>query len=98
LQAEITFSITAGVNRNNIQAGKDIERLRIERALAVLQYSVSRCREEDVRYGTGVLAALEFLAMRADEQWPFEQFRGALANAGMDTTQPEARGKCLMPR
>ncbi len=40
--------------------------------------------------GTGVFAALEFLALRADEQWPFEQFRGALANAGMDTTKLES--------
>jgi len=82
-------------DRNNSQAGKDIERLRIERALARLEEAVSRCREEDVRYGLGVSEALEFLALRADEQWPFEQFRGALANAGMETTKPEARWQLL---
>ena len=83
------------MNRDNSQAGKDVERRRIERALARLEEAVSRCREEDVRDGTGVLAALEFLALRADEQWPFEQFRKALANPGMDGPKPEARWQVL---
>ena len=83
------------MNRDNSQASKDVERRRIDRALAQLEEAVSRCREEDVRYGLGVFEALEFLALRANEQWPFEQFRGALANAGMDTTKPEARWQLL---
>jgi hypothetical protein len=83
------------MNQADSQAGKDVERRRIERALTRLDDAVRRCREEDVRYGLGVYAALEFLALRADEQWPFEQFRGALANAGMDTTKPEARWQML---
>jgi hypothetical protein len=101
LKPEIIFSTTGygatdvSMNQDNSQAGKDVERRRIEQALARLEEAVSRCREEDVRDGTGVLAALEFLALRADEQWPFEQFRGALANAGMDTTKPEARWQVL---
>ena len=61
------------MNRNNNQAGKDIERLRIDQALAQLEDAVSRCREEDVRDGSGVLVALEFLALH--KQWPFEQFQ-----------------------
>jgi len=48
-----------------------------------------------VRYDLGVSAALSFLERHADEQWPFEQFRGALADAGMDTTKPEARWQVL---
>ena len=61
------------MNRDNGQASKDVERRRIERALARLEEAVSRCREEDVRDGTRVLAALEVLALHAREQWPFEQ-------------------------
>ena len=37
-----------------------------------------------MRDGSGVLAALEFLALHAREQWPFEQFRKALADSSMD--------------
>ena len=55
------------MNRDNSQASKDVERRGIERALAWLEEAVSRCREEDVRYGLGVFEALEFLALRADE-------------------------------
>ena len=40
----------------------------IERSLAVLEKAVSRCREEDLRNGTGVLVALEFLALYTDKQ------------------------------
>jgi hypothetical protein len=61
--------------RPNPQA---LERSRIERALAGIEDAVRRCREEDVRYSAGVLAALSFLERRADERWPFEQFRKAL--------------------
>ncbi len=63
------------MNRDNGQASKDVERRRIKRALARLEEAVSRCREEDVRDGTRVLAALEFLALHAREQWPFEQLK-----------------------
>ena len=48
-----------------------------------------------MRYGTGVFAALDFLALRADEQWPFEQFRKALEDSGMERTKPEARWQIL---
>ena len=83
------------MNRDNSQAAKDVERRRIDRALAWLEEAVSRCREEDMRDGTGVLAALEFLALRADEQWPFEQVQNALADPGMDGPKPEARWQML---
>ena len=59
------------MNRDNSQASEDIERRQIDRALAALEEAVSRCREEDVRDGTGVLAALELLALYAREQWSF---------------------------
>jgi len=74
---------------------KDLERSRVERCLAGLEDAVSRCRQEDVRYGTGLYAALSFLEMKADEKWPFEQFRKALEDPGMDGTKPEARWQVL---
>lgn len=46
-------------------------------ALAVLTDALERCRDEDMRTPQ-VTAALDFLAVRADRQWPFEQFRKAL--------------------
>jgi len=55
------------MNQSDSQAGKDVERRQIDRALARLEEAVSRCREEDVRDGIGVFAALEFLALRGDE-------------------------------
>ena len=95
MNPEITFIITASVNRDDRQAAKDIERRRIDRALAALEDAVGRCREKDVRYGLGVSAALSFLALHADEQWPFEQFQNALADPGMDGPKPEARWQML---
>ena len=91
LNREISFSITASVSRDNRQTRKDIERRRIDRALAALEEAVSRCREQDVRYGLGISAALSYLALQADERWPFEQFQKALADAGIDGPKPEAR-------
>ena len=79
------------------QTAKDLKRRRVDRALAALEEAVSRCREEDMRDGSGVLAALEFLALHAREQWPFEQFRKALADPSMDGSRKPA-GKCSMRR
>ena len=98
LKPEIIFSTTGygyDMNRDNSQASKDVERRQIDRALAALEEAVSRCREEDVRDRTGVLAALEFLALHAREQWLFEQFRKALADPSMDGPKPEARWQLL---
>jgi len=81
--------------RPNHPTPEELERSRIDRALAGLEDAVCRCREEDVRYGIGVSAALSFLERRADEQWPFEQFRKALDDPGMDGTKPEARWQML---
>jgi hypothetical protein len=86
LKTEIIFSITARVPNT---------RAKIAQALAVLEDAHSRCREQDVRQLQGVSAALEFLAQHANEQWPFEQFREALEDAGMDTTKPESRWQLL---
>jgi hypothetical protein len=83
------------MNRATRPTRKDLERSRIERCLAGLEDAVNRCRTEDVRYGTGVSAALQFLEMQADEKWPFEQFREALEDPGMDGTKPEARWQVL---
>ena len=83
------------MNHSNRPTRKDLERSRIERALAALEDAVSRCRTEDVRYGAGLSAALQFLEMQAQEKWPFEQFRKALEDPGMEGTKPEARWQML---
>jgi hypothetical protein len=36
-----------------------------------------------------------FLELRADQKWPFEQFRKALEDPGMEGTKPEARWQML---
>jgi hypothetical protein len=77
------------VSHDNRQTATDLKRRRIDRALVALEEALRRCREEDVRYGLGVSAALSFLERHTDEQWPFEQFRGALADPGMNGTKPE---------
>jgi hypothetical protein len=74
---------------------EELERSKIDRALAGLEDALRRCRAEDVRYGTGISAALSFLEFRANEKWPFEQFRKALEDPGMDGTKPEARWQML---
>jgi hypothetical protein len=79
----------------NQHSHEELERSRIDRALAGLEDAVRRCREEDVRYGTGISAALSFLERCADEKWPFEQFRKALEDPGMEGTKPEARWQML---
>jgi len=83
------------MNRSNRATRKDLERSRIDRALAGLEDALNRCRKEDVRYTTGVEAPLQFLEMQADEKWPFEQFRKTLEDPGMDGTKPEAHWQVL---
>src|SRR2546426_4449223 len=83
------------MTQHSHRSREDLERSRIERPLAGLEDAVRRCRTEDVRYGTGISAALSFLELRADEKWPFEQFRKALEDPGMDGTKPEARWQML---
>jgi hypothetical protein len=83
------------MNHHNHRSREELDRRRIDRALAGLEDAVRRCRDEDVRYGTGISAALSFLELRADEKWPFEQFRQALEDPGMDGTKPEVRWQTL---
>jgi len=83
------------MNQHSHRSQEELDRRRIDLALAGLEDAVRRCRDEDVRYGTGVSAALSFLELRADEQWPFEQFRKALEDPWMDGTTPEARWEIL---
>ena len=49
----------------------------MDAAMAVLMDALARCRNEDMRTAE-VTAALDFLAARADQQWPFNQFWKAL--------------------
>ena len=83
------------MNQRGHRSRIEEEERRIDRALAGLEDAVRRCREEDVRYGTGISAALSFLERCADEKWPFEQFRKALEDPGMEGTKPEARWQML---
>ena len=48
-----------------------------------------------MRYGTGISAALSFLELRADEKWPFEQFRKALEDAGWRELRRKPAGEIL---
>jgi hypothetical protein len=58
-------------------------------ALDMLVDALDRCRDEDM--GTArVFAALDFLQLRADQKWPFDQFRRAL-----DTDNEEGRWQNL---
>ena len=86
------------MNRGDSQASRDVDRRRIERALARLEEAVSRYREEDVRDRTGVLASLEFLALHACEQWPFEQFLKALGTREWTDQSRKPAGTCSMRR
>jgi hypothetical protein len=83
------------MSRPNHRSREELERRRIDRALAGLEDAVRRCRDEDVRHGTGVSAALSFLELRADEKSPFEQFRKAIEDPGMEGTKQEARWQVL---
>jgi len=74
----------------------DLERSQIERALARIEDALRRCRTEDVRYGMGIAATLDFLELRSDEKWPFKQFRDALEGFdARDQLKAEARWQVL---
>jgi hypothetical protein len=83
------------MNQHSHRGREEQERRRIDRALAGLEDAVRRCREEDVKYGTGISAALSYLERLTNEKWPFEQFRKALEDPGMDGSKPEARWQML---
>jgi hypothetical protein len=74
---------------------EELEQGRIDRCLAALEDALRRCRTEDIRYGTGIAAALDFLALHASEKWPFEQFRQALEDFSLDELKAEARWQTL---
>jgi hypothetical protein len=78
-----------------MKSEEELERSRIDRCLAALDDALQRCRTEDVRYGLGISAALDFLELRATEKWPFEQFRKALEDFSPDGVNAEARWQLL---
>ncbi len=80
--------------RPNHPTREELERSRIDRCLAGLEDAVNHCRTEDIRDGA-VYAALGFLERCADEKWPFEQFRKALEDCGVEGPKPEARWQML---
>ena len=57
--------------------------------LAVLQDALDRCRKQDMRT-PDVFAALDFLQARANQKWPFEQFR-----RGLESRDAERRWQVL---
>jgi hypothetical protein len=74
---------------------EQLERSRIDRCLTALDDALLRCRTEDVRYGLGIAAALDFLELRASEKWPFEQFRKVLEDFSPEGVKAEARWQML---
>ncbi len=74
------------------------DRLGKRDALAVLEDTLNRCSDEDMR-SAQVFAALDYLEGKTPRNWPFEQFRRALnieraedrwqtANAAMNGSRP----------
>jgi hypothetical protein len=51
--------------------------LSIDSSVTLLEQALAHCRQEDIRTAE-VYAALDFLAARVEQKWPFEQFREAL--------------------
>ena len=71
-----------------------VEMRKVEDSIAVLEHARARCRTEDVRIAE-VYAALDYLAARAEQNWPFQQFRKALDENGTEGTQAEGRWQVL---
>jgi len=82
----IIFSVVEWDRRNTLRW--------IERALAILEDALVRCRDEDIRTPQ-IYAALKFLEQHAARKWPFEQFREALENDGSEGWQAEGRYQTL---
>jgi len=55
----------------------ELEKRKMERAIAVLEDVLNRCRREDMRMPE-VFAALGFLEPCVSSKWPFDQFRKSL--------------------
>ena len=60
---------------------EELEKRTIERAIGYLEKAVGRCRKETLDRWS-LEPPLQFLEMRAKEQWPFEEFRQALEGDG----------------
>jgi hypothetical protein len=74
---------------------EDLDRRQIARCLGALEEALARCRTEDVRFGLGIAVPLSFLEHRADEKWPFEQFRKGLEDFSTDGLKAEGRWQML---
>jgi hypothetical protein len=73
---------------------EELERM-IDRGIARLEEALRRCRTEDVPYGPGISAALDFLELRTSEKWPFDQFRKALEDFSADDVMVKAEGRVV---
>jgi hypothetical protein len=65
------------VSREIEELSRRIGSIEVTKALAVLIEGLERCRDQDMRT-SDVFEALDFLAGRTMQKWPFDQFRSAL--------------------
>ncbi len=71
------------------------EQEKIDRAIAILEDVLARCRKEDVR-DEATYAARKFLEERRKVKWPFEQFRKAIErDGGSEPWEVEGRRQVL---
>jgi hypothetical protein len=73
---------------------EELEKRTIERAIGYLEKSVERCRKEALDRWS-LEPPLQYLEMRAEKKWPFEQFRQALESDGSEGWQAEGRYQML---
>jgi hypothetical protein len=67
----------AKLRRGIEELSQRIGDIEVTNALAILIWALECCRDQDMRTAD-VFAALDFLAGRTMEKWPFDQFRRAL--------------------
>jgi hypothetical protein len=72
------------------QPCEELKQQKIDRAIAILEDALARCRNEDVRT-VQVYAALKVLEQYVDPKWPLNQFCEALENDGPEARQAEGR-------
>ena len=89
------------MNHHNHRSREELDRRRIDRALAGLEDAVRRCRDEDVRYGTGISALSLFWSSVLMRNGHLNSSGRRLKIRGMDGTKaggPLADSHCLTER
>jgi hypothetical protein len=85
------------MNHHNHRSREELDRRRIDRALAGLEDAVRRCRDEDVRYGTGISAALLFWSSVLMRNGHLNSFRQALEDPGWTEQSRKSAGRLSLP-